>query len=164
MKKQKSNKKSIKEKLIKTFFVEKDNIKEIYYDEQKSNCVIMVLASLIFIIGLVTKTISNMKTIEEIKTMIFLILPILFMNTTFFTLLKIYRNQLEDKFFIKENETLLHSVVYETMLFFISILILLNKDTTGIHQLYIIILMGIYLLFLGSFIKKMFQYELKKNK
>ena len=158
-------KKEMKEKITKIFFEEKEEEKknEIYYNEQKANCILILIISIFFIMGLVLKTVTNMKTIEDIKTMFFLILPILFMNATFFTLLKICKNQAKDRFFKKENETLFQSIVYTTMLFIISLLILLNKDALGTHQLYIILMMGIYFLVSGSFIKKIFQYELKKE-
>ena len=147
---------------LKSIFLE-DNSKKEYYNDQKVNCLMALVLSVLFILGLVFKTVINYKTIDDIKMMIFLILPILFMNATFYTLLKIFKNQVESSFLKKETEVLLKSVVYEVMLFILSLLILLNKDSLNNHQLYIIIIMGIYFLFSGSFVKKMFQFELKKN-
>ena len=134
------------------------------YEEQRNNCLLGLTISILFIIGLILKTIYNFKDINSIKMAIFMIIPILFMNTTFFMLLKVYKNQLEDNLFKKDNIKLINSLTFVVMLFVISILLLIYKDTTGLNQTYSFILLGIYFLFSGYLIKKMFNYELKKNK
>ena len=134
------------------------------YEEQRNNCLLGLAISILFIIGLILKTMYNFKDINTIKMAIFMIIPILFMNTTFFMLLKVYKNQLEDNLFKKDNIKLINSLTFVVMLFVISILLLIYKDTTGLNQTYSFILLGIYFLFSGYLIKKMFNYELKKNK
>ena len=138
-------------------------MKKELYEEQKNNCLFGLVISALFIIGMTFKTIYGFKSIEDIKLMIFMVLPVLFMNTTFFVLLQVYKNQLEDHLLKKENVRLINSLTYIVMLFVISIMILIHKDTTGLNQTYSVILTGIYFLFFGYLVKKIFNYELKNH-
>ena len=138
-------------------------MKKELYEEQKNNCLFGLVISALFIIGMTFKTIYGFKSIEDIKLMIFMVLPVLFMNTTFFVLLQVYKNQLEDNLLKKENVRLINSLTYIVMLFVISIMILIHKDTTGLNQTYSVILTGIYFLFFGYLVKKIFNYELKNH-
>lgn len=134
--------------------------------EQKNNCFLALLLSIIFIIGLLIKTISNSDDLfVALNEAILLIIPVLFLNTTFMTLLQVYKNTLTDKtVFTKKNNNLFNRLVFIIMIFFISIIIIINKDTTQINNLLCLFLVSANFLYSSLLIKKIFNYEMEKRK
>lgn len=143
----------------------KDKEKELYL-EQRNNYFLALLLSVIFIVGLLFKTMIDSKNIFlSLKENIVLTIPVLFLNTTFITLLKIYKNTLIDKtIFTRQNKNLLNMLIYIIMLFFISIMIIIHKDTTQINNLLCLFLVSANFLYSSLLIKKIFNYEMEKKK
>lgn len=143
----------------------KNKEKELYL-EQKNNCLLALLLSIVFIVGVTIKTISNSDNLLiSLKETIMLIIPVLFLNTTFMTLLQIYKNTLIDKtVFTKRNNILLNMLGFIIMLFFISIVIIINKDTMQNNNILCLFFISVNFLYSSVLIKKIFNYEMEKRK
>lgn len=135
--------------------------KEIYL-EQKSNTFLCLVISLILIIGMTFKTFYNNESIEML---ILLIMPILFLNATFFTLINILKNTfIEKTIFNLKNKRQINNLTYILMIFILSIILIIYKDTTTINNLYCLVLIGINFLYSSLIIKKIFDYEMENKK
>lgn len=139
----------------------KNKEKEIYL-EQKSNTFLCLVISLILIIGMTFKTFYNNESIEML---ILLIMPILFLNATFFTLINILKNTfIEKTIFNLKNKRQINNLTYILMIFILSIILIIYKDTTTINNLYCLVLIGINFLYSSLIIKKIFDYEMENKK
>lgn len=139
----------------------KNKEKEIYL-EQKSNTFLCLVISLILIIGMTFKTFYNNESIEML---IILIIPILFLNATFFTLINILKNTfIEKTIFNLKNKRQINNLTYILMIFILSIILIIYKDTTTINNLYCLVLIGINFLYSSLIIKKIFDYEMENKK
>lgn len=139
----------------------KNKEKEIYL-EQKSNTFLCLVISLILIIGMTFKTFYNNESIEML---IILIMPILFLNATFFTLINILKNTfIEKTIFNLKNKRQINNLTYILMIFILSIILIIYKDTTTINNLYCLVLIGINFLYSSLIIKKIFDYEMENKK
>ena len=136
------------------------------YSEQRNNCYFSLIISIIFIIGLIFKTIYISNDIMiDIKKSLLLCLPIPFMNCGYLVLLKVYKNLLTNgKLFTKENSKFLNILMILIFIFFLSIMIIISQNTLSNNYLYCLILISINFLFSAYLIKKIFNYgvELKK--
>ncbi|MGN0974045.1 MAG: hypothetical protein ACI4OT_04815 [Bacilli bacterium] len=139
----------------------KNKEKEIYL-EQKSNTFLCLVICLILIIGMTFKTFYNNESIEML---IILIIPILFLNATFFTLINILKNTfIEKTVFNLKNKRQINNLTYILMIFILSIILIIYKDTTAINNLYCLVLIGINFLYSSLIIKKIFDYEMENKK
>ena len=142
-----------------------NNKNENLYLEQRNNCYFSLIISAIFIIGIIYKTIYNSSNfLVDIKNSIFLIMPIPFMNVSFLMLLRIYKNILIDnKLFTQINNKILNLIVIISFIFFLSIMIIINKDNMNMNSIYCLILVSINFLFSFYLIKKIFNYGVDLN-
>ena len=134
---------------------------DLYLEQKHTNYFVLIIC-LIFIIGLMVKTIYNDNSLQSIQNALLLCLPIPFMNTSFWLILKVYKNILtNNKVFTKQNSKILNMLMISIFVFFLSILTIITKDTMGMHSLYCLIIIGIYFLYMAYLIKRIFNYGME---